>query len=67
MKSPAIGLRVASIVFGVVAAVHFVRLAAHFNVVIAGHSLPLWTSLLAVLVAGSLSAWLWQLARTAAR
>ena len=67
MKSPIIGLRVASILFGMVAVVHVVRLANHFNVIIAGHPLPLWASTLGVIVTGSLSVWLWQLSRAAVR
>lgn len=64
MKSPVIGLRVASILFGTAALVHLVRLVIHFNVVIGEHPLPLWASALGLVVGGSLSVWLWQLSRT---
>jgi len=67
MKSPIIGLRVASVLFGLGAVVHVIRLANHFNVAIAGHSLPLWASALGVIIAGSLSVWLWQLSRIVMR
>lgn len=67
MKSPAVGLRVASGLFGIGALVHVLRLATHFTVAIGGQELPLWVSILAVLLAGGLSAWFWQLSQTVTR
>lgn len=67
MNSQLIGLRVASIVFGVMTAAQLARLIIRPEVRVAGHLLPLWPSALAVLFLGALSLWLWKLSRTAPR
>lgn len=61
MKSPVVGLRIASFLFGVGALSHIIRLVTHFDVVIAGYPLPLWASIGGALIAGSLSVWMWLL------
>jgi len=62
MKSQAIGLKVASAVFMLAALGHLVRMAMGWKIVIDTCALPMWLSIVAVVVAGALSVWLWTLA-----
>jgi hypothetical protein len=64
MNSPTTGLRVASVVFGLMAIAQLVRLFVRPEVLVAGYSMPLWPSVLALVVLGGLSLWMWKLART---
>ena len=64
MKSQITGLRVASIVFGLIALAQLVRLAIRPEVLVGGHLMPLWPSALAFVISGGLSLWMWKLART---
>ena len=63
MNSQATGLRVASVVFGLMAIAQLVRLLVRPEVVVAGYSMPLWPSVLALIILGGLSLWMWKLAR----
>ena len=63
MNSRVVGLRVASAIFGLACAGQVVRLALGLKVMVAGHTIPLWLSGVAVVVAALLCAWLWQLSR----
>jgi hypothetical protein len=58
------GLRVAAVVFGLMAVAQFARLLIRPQVLVAGHSMPLWPSVAALVVLGGLSIWMWKLART---
>ena len=62
MNSQILGLRVASVVFGVICLVQLARLIIRPEVLVAGHLIPLWPSVLAVLILASLGFWLWRLA-----
>ena len=64
MNSQTIGLRVASIVFGLMAIAQLVRLLIRPEVLVAGYSMPLWPSVVAFIILGGLSLWMWKLART---
>ena len=64
MNSQTIGLRVASVVLGLMALAQGVRLLLRPDVLVAGYSMPLWPSVLALILLGGLSVWLWNLART---
>ncbi len=64
MKSSVLGLRVASVVFGLMSLVQLSRLLLRFQVLIAGHEMPLWPSVIAMVVLGGLSLWMWKLADT---
>ena len=64
MKPQVMGLRVASIVFGLMMLAQLARLLLRPEVIIQGHLLPLWPSVLAVLFLGSLCVWLWNLSNT---
>jgi hypothetical protein len=63
MKSQTIGLRVASIVFGLMSAAQLTRLIIRPEILVANHLMPLWPSALAFMVLGGLSLWLWRLSR----
>jgi hypothetical protein len=63
MNTPFMGLRVASIGFGIVAFCHLMRVLTEMKLIVGGYNIPLWMSGLAVVVAGALSAWLWRLAQ----
>jgi hypothetical protein len=65
MNSQRFGLRVAAVIFALFALVHLWRLVSRWEVLIAGHPMPLWGSLIALLVAGGLSLWFWRLASAA--
>jgi hypothetical protein len=58
------GLLVASVVFGLMAIAQLVRLLIRPEVLVAGYSMPLWPSVLALIFLGGLSLWMWKLART---
>jgi hypothetical protein len=63
MSSHITGLRVASVVFGLMAVAQLVRLVIRPEVFVAGYPLPLWPSVLGFIILGGLSLWLWKLAR----
>ena len=61
MKSQILGLRVASVLFGLMTVAQVMRLVIRPEVLVAGHLVPLWPSALAVVILGSLCIWLWKL------
>jgi len=63
MRSQIIGLRAASIVFGLIAIAQLMRLITHPAVFVAGSPMPLWPSVLAFIIMGALSLWMWTLTR----
>ncbi len=65
MNSPQFGLRVASVLAGLVAVAHVLRLLARLTVVIGGIPLAPWVSAGGVVVAGLLCFWFWRLSRFA--
>jgi len=64
MKSQLLGLRVAGILFGLMALAQLGRLVIRPEVLVAGHHIPLWPSALALIVLGGLSVWMWKLSRS---
>jgi len=58
------GLRLASVVFGLMAIAQLVRLVIRPEVLVGGHLMPLWPSVLACPILGGLSLWMWVLSRT---
>jgi hypothetical protein len=63
MNSPKIGLRVASIIFGLISIAQLARILIRPEVIVGGHLLPLWPSALAFVILGGLSLWMWKLSR----
>jgi hypothetical protein len=63
MHSQILGLRVASVIFGLIALAQLARFIIRGSVIVAGHALPLWPSALAFFIFGGLSIWLWSLSR----
>lgn len=61
MNSPTTGLRVASIIFALFAFGHIARLIKHAPVVIGSHHIPIWVSVVALIIAAVLSIWMWRL------
>ncbi|MDR3404108.1 MAG: hypothetical protein P4L99_16545 [Chthoniobacter sp.] len=61
MNSQTTGLRVASIVFGLMALAQLLRLIIQPTVIVAGYMMPLWPSILAFMILASLCYWLLQL------
>jgi hypothetical protein len=65
MNSPAFGLRLASVITGLVSLAHLLRLFVRFQVIVGSYTLPVWLSGVAFVVFGLLSFWLCRLARAA--
>ena len=64
MKSMVLGLRVASVVFGLISLAQLARLLIRPQVMVAGHEIPLWPSALAFVILSGLSLWMWKLVNT---
>ncbi|MGH8046286.1 MAG: hypothetical protein ACREKL_03485 [Chthoniobacterales bacterium] len=62
MNAQLTGLRVAGAVFALMSLAQLARLFIRPEVLVAGHVMPLWPSVLAFVVIGGLSAWMWKLA-----
>lgn len=67
MRSQTVGLRVAGTIFALVCVGHLLRVVTRADVIIAGHQVPLWPTLVGVVIAGALSAWMWKLSSIARR
>lgn len=67
MNSPIMGLRVAGAVFALMTLAQLARLLIQPQVLVAGYEMPLWPSVLALVVLGGLAWWMWKLAGTLAR
>jgi hypothetical protein len=63
MNSQTIGLRGACVVFGLMAIAQLVRLVIRPEVLVSGHPMPLWPSVLAFIILSALSLWMWKLGR----
>lgn len=61
MNSQILGLRVGGILFGLMALAQLARLILRPEVLVAGHVMPLWPSVIAVIILGSLCLWLLKL------
>src|SRR5437762_14024038 len=61
MSSQASGLRVASVIFALFAIGHVVRLIKQAQVTVATHPVPMWVSVVALIIAAILSIWMWRL------
>jgi len=61
MNSPTTGLRVASVIFGIFAIGHLLRLINHAQVTVGSYSIPMGLSWIALIVATILCIWMWRL------
>jgi ABC-type Co2+ transport system permease subunit len=61
MNSQTLGLRVAGVIFGIVALAQLLRLVIQPEVLIDGWVIPLWPNAVALVLFAALCAWLWQL------
>jgi hypothetical protein len=61
MNAQIIGLRVASGVFGLMSLAQLVRLVLRPDILVAGHTMPLWPSVVAFVILAGLSLWMWKL------
>ena len=61
MSSQAAGLRVASVIFALFALGHVVRLVKQAQVTVATYQIPMWVSVVALIIAAILSIWMWRL------
>jgi len=62
MNSPRTGLRVASVIFGIFAVGHLLRLIKQAQVTVGTLTIPIGVSWIALTVAALLCIWLWRLA-----
>ena len=62
MNSPRTGLRVASVIFGIFAVGHLLRLIKQARVTVGTLTIPMQVSWIALIVAAILCIWLWRLA-----
>jgi hypothetical protein len=63
MDSKNRGLRVASVVFGLVSLAQLTRVVMHLEVMAGGRRIPFWPSVAAFVITGTLSLWLWKLSQ----
>jgi hypothetical protein len=61
MNSQRTGLRVASIIFGIFAIGHLIRLIKQAQVIVGSHTIPMGVSWIALIVAAILCIWMWRL------
>jgi uncharacterized membrane protein YecN with MAPEG domain len=64
MNSPTTGLRVASILFGIFAIAHVLRLIKQAQVTVGSHTIPMGFSWIALIVAAILCIWFWGLSKS---
>jgi hypothetical protein len=65
MNSQVLGLQVAGAIFSLVALMQLLRLATGVEVLVDGHSIPLWPNAIAFVVAAVLSFWMFKLSKPA--
>jgi hypothetical protein len=61
MNSQRNGLRVASVIFGLIALAHIIRLFKHAKINVATHVIPMEISWIGIIVFGLLCVWMWRL------
>lgn len=50
-------LKVSGVVFLIVALIHLARLVFKFDIIVAGHPIPLWANIIGLIIASALSLW----------
>jgi hypothetical protein len=61
MSSQVSGLRVASVIFALFAIGHILRLVTQAQVTVGTYQVPMWVSVVALIIAAVLSTWMWRL------
>jgi hypothetical protein len=61
MNSQTVGMRLAGTIFGLVCLGHLWRLLAHSDVIIGTYHVPMWPSVVGLIVAGIMSIWMFRL------
>lgn len=56
-------LKVGAVLFGIIGFLHILRLVNKWDAVLGGWNVPLWLSVIAVVVTIGLSYWYWKLAK----
>jgi hypothetical protein len=64
MNSPTTGLLIASVLFGIFAIAHVLRLINHAQVTVGTHTIPMAVSWIALVVAAILCIWMWRLSKS---
>ena len=65
MKPQIRGLKVAAGLFGLLGVLQLLRLVIRPEVLVNGHLIPLWPSVVAVVILAGMSVWMFKLARAA--
>ena len=65
MNSPSCGLRVASVIFGLICLGHLLRIIVRLDIIAGGHFIGRKISAIAVIITGALCIWLWMLSSKA--
>jgi hypothetical protein len=61
MNRQTVGLRVAGVIFGLIAVAQLLRLVTEVEVLVAGYMMPLWPNAVAFVIFSGLSLWMWRL------
>jgi hypothetical protein len=64
MNSPTTGLRVASVMFGIFAIFHLLRLINHAQVTVGTYTIPMGVSWIGLIIAAILCIWMWRLSKS---
>jgi hypothetical protein len=67
MNCPTVGLRVSSVIFGLMGLAHLIRIILNLGVQVGGCLIGRRWSVVAVIVCAALCVWLWMLASKAAK
>lgn len=62
MTNHRFGLRIAGVIFALIAIVHVIRLIVGIQIRIGDQGIPMWPSVVAAVVFGILALWFWRLA-----
>lgn len=65
MNSPTCGLRVASVIFGLMCLAQLLRIITRLGIIVDGHIIGRRFSAIAVIITGALCIWLWMLSSKA--
>lgn len=67
MKSPTLGLKVASAIFALMSLAQLLRFLSGAEIAVNGRLVPLWASAIAFVIVGGLSIWMGRLSRLGTR